>query len=120
MGIPVKFFEKDGKCSKLSILPTAFAISNPPTPPAGFDSTTTYKVHFLYINNGSEQGMITQRIGRIYVAKPDDRSAQEEILKNFEKDWNNAPPNTGPSVALPGQQGFGPKPYPFLRRTRKI
>jgi len=89
-----------------AILPTTFTITNSPTPPALFDSNTVYSINFFHANNGSEQGMITKRIGRIYVAKPDDSDAQKEISKKFAQAWREAESTKDPPVVLSGSPGF--------------
>jgi hypothetical protein len=75
-----------------------------------FDSATTYNINFYNSNNGSEQGVITHRMGRMYVAKPDDRLAQKLVLENFEKDWKADIPTSGGGLVLPGAPGLWTEP----------
>jgi|SRR6185437_14214474 len=86
---------------------TTFTIVNGPKPPAIFNSNTKYDFNFSFINNGSEQGLITKRLGRIYVALPDDQATQIEVAKKFEKAWKEAsPPAKNLGVVQSGAPGF--------------
>ena len=71
-----------------------------------YDSTTAYVVSFYYDNSGSDEGSLTRSMGCLYVARPDDRAAQEDLAKTFEGDWKNQPSASSPLVVLRNAPGF--------------
>jgi hypothetical protein len=92
-----------------AVMATTFEITNGPTPPALFDADTAYHFNFSQLNNGSDQAIIIKRVGRIYVAKPDDLAAQQEIVAKFAKDWRDSDENNKkgkPVVSQVGVSGF--------------
>lgn len=104
LGIATNIFQQTAPHA--AILPTTFTVVNPKTVFTTFNSSAIYRINFFSSNNGSEQGMVKRRIGRMYVAKPDDRHAQEELISRFEKDWKETLSTGYSTVELPGAPSF--------------
>ena len=102
--IATKTFQQTQPQAALVITQATFL--NGPKPPARFASGVDYMLNFFYMNNGTDQGLLTKRLGRIYVAKPDDLDAQKEVASEFESDWKNAAPVKVPTPVQAGEPKF--------------
>lgn len=58
--------------------------------PSTINSGVSYPFNLVIINKGNEAADIRKEAVRIYTGTPDDPNAQDQIAKQFEKDWVTA------------------------------
>jgi hypothetical protein len=83
----------------------AFTFTNGPVPPASFTSGVNYQIDVDYTNVGGEAGTLLREDAQVYVAKPDDRIAQQALVKLFEQTWRKLPASFS-SLVNPGTPHF--------------
>jgi hypothetical protein len=85
---------------------TDVQLTNEPTPPQLFRPGVEYQFNLLFPNYGNETGLVTKRVGEIYVAKPDDFTVQKKLTQKFEKQWQAVPENGKSGIVAPNVQNF--------------
>jgi len=86
--------------ASLTVLSFGFA---EPTNPIRWD--TSYPFNMELVDRGNDSATITKEMFSIYTGKPDDKSAQEVLVEEFEKEWkaqkNSAVPQPSLFVDVP-------------------
>ena len=78
------------------------------TSPAQIKSNVEYTFNIHYINDGTETASNIQSLPELFIAPFDDKNAQIELIRKFEKDWENRSLRYSfPSVLVPATPSFG-------------
>jgi hypothetical protein len=65
-----------------------FGYLNPPIPPALFRAGVSYTFRSNLANDGSDDATIFRALRKIYIGKPDDKAAQDDLASQFELEWS--------------------------------
>jgi hypothetical protein len=91
----------------------SISMLNPPETPGIFIGFP-YTFRSDKTNDGNEDGYDRKALVKIYVGKPDDKAAQEELVAKFEKEWSEAPTRQPPFLAvIPQHPGFNTDQHIF-------
>jgi hypothetical protein len=69
---------------------STFLFENPPSPGNSILKGISYRFRNPRANEGNEAATIQMRLTKFYIGKPDDKSSEIELAKQFEKDWVTA------------------------------
>jgi hypothetical protein len=63
------------------------------------------QINNYYTNEGTESGTLLKQLAKLYVGKPDDRIAQEALVRRFEREWttdvvHHSPTPMNPNIPL--------------------
>jgi hypothetical protein len=75
--------------------------------PPRFASNTDYSFNYYYANNGNAPARKIKQLAKLYMAKADDRAAQEELVRDFESSWDGVKVDTSGLNLIPGDTNFG-------------
>jgi hypothetical protein len=68
-------------------------------PSTNFQANTPYAINVYTINSGTAEAVNTKVLEKAYIAIADDKDAQDDLVRKFEKDWQTEAKGGGPPVA---------------------
>lgn len=75
--------------------------------PPRFASNTEYSFNYNYVNDGNAPAKKIKQLAKLYMAKADDRAAQEELVREFESSWADTKADSSGLMLIPGTPNFG-------------
>jgi hypothetical protein len=88
-----------------------FQILDSPVPPTPFKADVSYTFRSNLANDGSDDATMLRMLRKIYIGKPDDKIAQDDLALKFEMEWSQV--KRLPSRFVRQQTGFRTDPRIF-------